>query len=65
MSPLIPIKENEHKGFHYTVSDDQIAAHQKRTVIEVFEWLEKTSMFVFSLQTPEERKQSIINKNLD
>ena len=63
--PLIPIKDNENKGFHYTVSNEQIAAHQKRTIHEIFEWLEKTSMFVFSLQTPEERKQSIANKNLD
>jgi hypothetical protein len=54
---MIPKQENEKKGFHYTVSDEQIAEHQKRTIEEIFEWLEKTNRFVWSVQTPEERER--------
>ena len=63
MSDIVPIKENENKGFHYTVTDEQIAAHQKRTLSEIFEWLETTSKFIYSLQTDEERKRMRAAKN--
>lgn len=54
---IIPKVENAHKGFHYTVTDEQIKEHQKRTVKEIFEWLEKTSKFIYEIQTPEERER--------
>ena len=65
MSKLVPIKENQNKGFHYTVSDVQIAAHQKLTLHELFEWLESTNRFVSKVQTPEEKRRSITAKNID
>ncbi len=40
--PIIPKAENADKGFHYTVTDEQIKEHQKRSVKEIFEWLETT-----------------------
>ncbi len=43
---IIPKAENAGKGFHYTVTDEQIAAHQKRSLKEIFEWLEKTNKFI-------------------
>ena len=54
---IIPKAENANKGFHYSVTDEQIAAHQKRSLKEIFEWLEKTTKFIYNLQTPEERKR--------
>jgi hypothetical protein len=63
MKSLIPIKENENKGFHYSVTPEQISAHQKRSLLDIFEWLETTSKFIYSLQTAEERKRSIENKS--
>jgi len=63
MTKLVPIEENNEKGFHYSVTDEQIAAHRKLTVHEIFEWLESTTRFVRRLQTPEEKKRSNIAKN--
>jgi hypothetical protein len=59
MSKLIPAKANQNKGFHYTVTDEQIAAHQKLSGREIFEWLESTTRFVSKLQTAEEKQRSI------
>jgi hypothetical protein len=39
--PIIPKAENATKGFHYTVADEQIKEHQKRSIEDIFEWLEK------------------------
>ena len=63
MRKLIPIKENVNIGFHYTVTAEQIAEHQKRTLAEIFEWLENTNKFVHSLQTVSERENSRKSKN--
>ena len=52
---LIPKAENAEKGFHYTVTDAQIEAHQKQSLFEIFDWLEQTNKFVYALQTEEER----------
>lgn len=60
-----PKKENSNKGFHYTVTDEQIKGHQKLSVKEIFEWLEKTNKFIYSLQTPEERKIYRSIKNIE
>ena len=38
---IIPKAENADKRFHYTATDKQIREHQKRSVIEIFEWLRK------------------------
>lgn len=47
----MPIKENENKGFHYTVTDKQIETHKKRTILEIFEWL-KTPLNLFIVYKP-------------
>ena len=62
MDEIIPIAENEGLGFHYTVTDEQIAAHQKLSIEEIFEWLETTNQFIYELQTPEERARMKIIK---
>ncbi len=60
---LVPKAENAKKGFHYSVTDAQISAHQKRSLLEIFEWLEQTNKFVYALQTEEERMRSREIKN--
>lgn len=60
---ITPKAENANKGFHYTVTDEQIKEHQKRSLKEIFEWLEKTNKFVYALQTPEEREMAKKIKN--
>jgi len=60
---IIPKKENENIGFHYTVTDAQIAEHQKKSVAEIIEWLESTAKFIFEVQTPEERERMKKAKN--
>jgi uncharacterized protein YegL len=64
MSSLVPIKANQDKGFHYTVTDEQIAAHQKLSLRELFEWLESTSRFVSKVQTAEEKQRRIRAKDI-
>jgi hypothetical protein len=50
-----PIEENADKGFHYTVTEKQIGEHKRRSLSEIFSWLENTSKFIYNLQTEEER----------
>lgn len=64
-SKLTPIKENANKGFHYTVTDEQIREHQKRSLEEIFEWLEETNKFLLAVQTPEERERMKRAKNME
>ncbi|MBA3662586.1 MAG: hypothetical protein H0W61_00045 [Bacteroidetes bacterium] len=58
-----PIKENENVGFHYTVSDEQIKEHQKKTVEEIVNWVESTAKFIYDFQSPGERERMRKNKN--
>ncbi len=53
---IIPIKENEHVGFRYTVTQAQIDAYAKWTIEEKFRWIEQTAKFIAAVQTPEERE---------
>jgi len=62
---IIPKAENANKGFHYTVTDEQIREHQQRSLEEIFEWLEKTNKFVYELRTPEEREFAKWIKNAE
>jgi hypothetical protein len=55
---------NSEKGFHYTVTDDQIKEHQKLSILEIFEWLEETNKFIHKMQTPEERERMRNVKNI-
>ena len=61
----MPKKENENKGFHYTMTDEQLQAGSKRTIEEIFEWLESTNRFIYSIQTPEERERVKRAKNIE
>ena len=54
---MSPKKENENKGFNYTVSDDKIAAYSKFTLLDKLRWLEETNKFLYSIQTNEERER--------
>ncbi len=65
MKKLTPLAANKNKGFHYTVTEEQIAAHQKLSIREIFQWLESTNRFVKSLQTEEEKQRSIRAKTIE
>jgi len=58
-----PKKENENVGFHYSVKDEQIIEHQKKSVEEIINWVESTAKFIYEMQTPEERKRMKRAKN--
>ncbi len=60
---IIPKAENAGKGFHYTVTEEQLKEHQQRSVKEIFEWLENTSKFIYEMQTQEERERMRQAKN--
>lgn len=59
----VPKKENQFVGFHYSVTDEQIDTHRKKSVDEIVNWLEETSKFIFEVQTPEERERMKKSKN--
>jgi hypothetical protein len=54
---IIPKKENQNVGFFYTVTDEQIAEHQKKSVEEIINWVERTAEFIYNTQTSEERER--------
>ena len=58
-----PKIENANIGFHYSVTDEQIEAHGKRSVEEILMWLQETSRFIYEIQTPEERERLKRAKN--
>ena len=60
---IVPKKENANVGFHYTVTDEQIQEHQKRSVEEILILLESTAKFIYEIQTPEERERTKKAKN--
>ena len=53
---LIPIKENANKGYHYSVTDEQIEEYSKLTLLEKLMWIENTNQFIYSIQTDQERE---------
>lgn len=60
-----PKLENANIGFHYTVTDEQIAAHQKKSVEEILLWIEEISKFIYEIQTPEERLRTKLAKQFN
>ena len=60
-----PKLENANKGFHYTVTDEQIKAHQQKSLEEILMWIEETSKFIYEVQTPEERIRSKLAKQFN
>ena len=53
---IIPQEGNSKKGFHYSITDQQIAQYGKQTLLEKLAWLKETNKFIYSLQTTEERE---------
>ncbi|MES2767266.1 MAG: hypothetical protein V4642_15425 [Bacteroidota bacterium] len=51
-------ENNTPRGFYYSVTDEQIAEHQRRSIREIFQWLEETNILISKLQTPEERERT-------
>jgi len=43
------------KGFHYSVSEEELECHQQRTVEERIEWVWQTMLLLRAVQTREER----------
>jgi hypothetical protein len=62
---LNPKKEYQNVGFHYTVTNEQIRAHQQKSVEEIISWLEETAKFIYEVQTPEERERLKKRKTLN
>lgn len=60
---IIPKKENENIGFHFTVTDEQLKEHQKKSTEDIINWLESTAKFIYDVQTPEERERMKKAKN--
>lgn len=60
---ISPKKENENVGFHYTITDDQIKEHQKKSVEEIINWVGSTAKFIYDMQTPKERERMKQSKN--
>ncbi|MCS7004581.1 MAG: hypothetical protein NZM38_04565 [Cytophagales bacterium] len=50
-------------GYFFTVTDEQMLEHRKRSIKDIFMWLESANSFIHSIQTPEERQDSIRAKN--
>ncbi len=49
MLNIIPIKENENIGFHYTITDEQLEARSKMTTEEIINWVKETAKFIYKL----------------
>lgn len=60
-----PKLENAFKGFHYSVTEEQIKAHQQKSVSEILMWIEETSKFIYEAQTPEERLRMKLAKQFN
>jgi hypothetical protein len=56
--------KKQKRGYHYSLSEAQLEAGKKRTVEEVFQWLEETNRFIWEAQTPEERLRVKQMKNI-
>lgn len=50
------LKQIGKRGYYYTVTDEQIREHQKRTPVEILDWIESTNEFLYKHQTPEARE---------
>ncbi len=59
---IIPKKDMENVGFTYTVTMEQMEKHAALPVEEVLKWIEETAVFIYELQTPEERERKFIFK---
>ncbi len=63
-SKIIPIVENENRGYHFHINESQIRAHQRRTILEIFTWLEATNRFVSQIQSDNEKYRTKLSKTI-
>jgi hypothetical protein len=47
-------------GYYYEVTDEQIVEHQKKSIMEIFQWHHDMNIFLNSVRTSEEKE--IANK---
>jgi hypothetical protein len=58
-----PKLENADKGYHYTVTPEQIEAYQKWSIQERLQWIWDTNVLLSKIQTPEERERARVIKH--
>jgi hypothetical protein len=58
-----PKLENADKGYHYTVTPEQIEAYQKWSIQERLQWIWDTNVLLSKIQTPEERERASVIKH--
>ncbi len=63
INKIIPKKENEGKGFKYTVTDEQIREYAKWTLEEKLQWIFETNELLAKVQSPEERERARVIKH--
>lgn len=51
------VASNSKGGFYYWVSDEQLAAFQKLSMIDRLRWVEAARQFTLAGQTPETRER--------
>ncbi len=59
-----PIAENQNRGYHFHVNEQQIKAHQKRSIIEIFAWIESTNRFLHQIQQDNEKMRIKLSKTI-
>ena len=58
-----PKLENADKGYHYTVTPEQIEAYQNWTLEERLQWIWDTNVLLSKIQTLEERERARMIKH--
>jgi len=43
------------QGFYYEVTEEQVLQHQKRSVVQILQWLYETNILLSKIQTQEEK----------
>lgn len=60
---LEPKLENVGKGFHYTISDEEIERYKQFTIEEKFQWIEDMNALLNAVQTDDEKRMMRIIKH--
>jgi hypothetical protein len=61
--PIKPKLENANKGFNYTVTPEQLEAHQKWSLEDRLRWIWDTNVLLSKIHTPEERERGRVLKH--
>lgn len=46
------------KGYYYTVTKEQVLQHQKRSIVQILQWLYQTNLLLSKVQTQEEKERA-------